>query len=356
MREVLLYVNSCTNCLVQAAASGNSPSCNVMCKDCMKSKSVCGIHKEVYDTWKPDSRLCERCAEEIISKHENITCGRFKTMISCSNMDPSYEKYGKSVSTDFTESLNSNHDDSGVIHIHDIGHNIKNAETSLERGTHFDGETVYDSSDIAVLMANLNGEHYQRLNGGISHRAILQFNKKSDELSLQRISSQVIDSCKEVGQQIKKEFPEIRRPWFADSHESISKPLFIAVSGRGITFVTDDYRQCLFFYRQSTLPRKLTYVGRGTKSTENDPIPQQYVGSDKLLWHSIAGVTFFKSDEYLLVADLGFKSIRVFQGSKMLRNKKTIANKLTIFFANYGSFCEDIESSRQTKPSAMWNK
>eukprot|EP00795_Rhopilema_esculentum_P007961 gene7961-13857_t len=84
-------------------------------------------------------------------------------------MDPSYEKYGKSVSKDLTESFNSNHVDSDVIHIHDIGHNIKNAEASLERGTHFDGKPVYDSSDIAVLMANLDGEHYQKLNSGISH-------------------------------------------------------------------------------------------------------------------------------------------------------------------------------------------
>lgn len=323
VKEVLLYVNSCSRCLVHAVASGDPPNCKVMCKDCMKSRSVCGIHKDIYDSWKPDSRPCERCAEEIISKQQNIACCRFKTIISCSDMDPSYEKYGKSVSKDFTESLNSN-DDSDVIHIHDIGHNIKNAEASLERGTHFDGETVYESSDIAVLMANLDGEHYQRLNSGISHRAVLQFDKQSDELSLQRISSQVIDSCKEVGQLIKTEVPEIRRPWFADSHESIGKPLFIAVSGRGVTFITDDYSQCLFFYRQSTLPRKLTYVGKGTKSTERDPIPQQYVGSDKLHWHSIAGVTFFKNDEYLLVADLGFKSIRVFQGSKMLRNQRKL--------------------------------
>ena len=274
-------------------------------------------------------------------------------MISCSDMDPSYEKYGKSVSTDFTESLNSNHDDSDVIHIHGIRHNIKNAEASLERGSHFDGETVYDSSDIAVLMANLNGEHYQTLNGGISHRANLHFDKQSDELSLQRISSQVIDSCKEVGQQIKTEVPEIRKPWIADFHESIGKPLFIAVSSRGITFVTDDYSQCLFFYRQSTLPRKLTYVGKGTKSTENDPIPQQYVGSDKSLWHSIAGVTFFKNDEYLLVADLGFKSIRVFQGSKMLRNQRKLfpISKLCSL-PNMGLFVRTLKA----KPSAMRNK
>eukprot|EP00795_Rhopilema_esculentum_P015899 gene15899-7231_t len=169
-------------------------------------------------------------------------------------MDPSYEKYGKSVSKDFTESFNSNHDDSDVIHIHDIAHNIKNAEASLERWTHFDGETVYNSSDITVWMANLDGEHDQWLNNGTSHCAVLQFDKQIDELSLQRISSQVIDSCKEVGQQIKTEVSEIRRIWFADSHENIG---------------------C--------------------------------------------------SGTYLLAADLGFKSsIRVFQGSMMLRNQRKL--------------------------------
>ena len=111
---------------------------------------------------------------------------------------------------------------------------------------------------------------------------------------------------------------------FADSHESVGKPLFIAVSGRGFTFVTDDYSQCLFFYRQSTLPRKLTYVGKGTKSTENDPIPQQYGWIRQVALALHCWSNLLQNDEYLLVADLGFKSIRVFQGSEMLRNQRKL--------------------------------
>eukprot|EP00795_Rhopilema_esculentum_P007960 gene7960-13856_t len=47
VKEALLYVNSCTRCLVHAVTSGNPPNCKVMCKDCTKSRSVCGIHKDI---------------------------------------------------------------------------------------------------------------------------------------------------------------------------------------------------------------------------------------------------------------------------------------------------------------------
>ena len=56
--------------------------------------------------------------------------------------------------------------------------------------------------------------------------------------------------------------------------------LFIAVSTRGVTFVTDNFHQYLLFYRQSSLPRKVTYLGKRDEDTENDPkVSSFYFGS-----------------------------------------------------------------------------
>ena len=56
-------------------------------------------------------------------------------------MNRAYEKYGKTTNKSFKDMWNS------IInpyHVHNFGHNIKNAEGSLERGSRFDGEHTYD--------------------------------------------------------------------------------------------------------------------------------------------------------------------------------------------------------------------
>ena len=72
-------------------------------------------------------------------------------------------------------------------HIHDIGHNLKNSQASLDRGTHFDGKSCYDSTDLAIPMTTAPDELVQLICKGLSHKAISQFDKHSDEQSLQRV-------------------------------------------------------------------------------------------------------------------------------------------------------------------------
>jgi hypothetical protein len=117
-------------------------------------------------------RKCERCAVL------NLSCCRFKVVLTVSDMVPSYEKYGKSVPGIFEELLLS------PTHVHDISHSIKNAEASLERGTHFNGHSSNDAEDLAVLITSIEDDLYLKLIEGLSHKAVLQFDKQSDEQSL----------------------------------------------------------------------------------------------------------------------------------------------------------------------------
>ena len=54
------------------------------------------------------------------------------------------------------------------------------------------------------------------MNKGVSRRSLAQFDKYSDEHSLQRISGQVIQPCRDVGKLLKTDVPELHRPWFAE--------------------------------------------------------------------------------------------------------------------------------------------
>ena len=63
-------------------------------------------------------------------------------------------------------------------HVHDVGHNIKNAEASLEKGPHFDGEHTYDSTDLTVLLSTLESQRYDNFIGAVSHKSILQFDNR----------------------------------------------------------------------------------------------------------------------------------------------------------------------------------
>ena len=54
-------------------------------------------------------------------------------------------------------------------------------------------------------------ESYLKLNDGVSHKAVLQFDKQSDELELQRISNNVTEICWGVRNLVKTDVPEIPR-------------------------------------------------------------------------------------------------------------------------------------------------
>ena len=76
-------------------------------------------------------------------------------------------------------------------HIHDIGHQIKNAQASLERGTHFDGRFAYDSTDLSLLFTTAEDEVAELMLKGVSHKALAQLDKHCNEQSLQRVSEHV---------------------------------------------------------------------------------------------------------------------------------------------------------------------
>ena len=95
-------------------------------------------------------------------------------------------------------------------------------------------------------------ESYLKLNAGVSHKAVLQFDRQSDELAFQRISNNVTEMCWDVCNLLKTDVPEIGRPWFSERHNFIHKPLFVAVGKWSFVFATDDYRQGVFFYLHST--------------------------------------------------------------------------------------------------------
>ena len=59
----------------------------------------------------------------------------------------------------------------------------------------------------------------------------VQFDKQSDEASLQRCSQNVIDVASETAFLLKTGEPETQRPWFAPDHAKIvEKTFFVAIS------------------------------------------------------------------------------------------------------------------------------
>ena len=58
-------------------------------------------------------------------------------------------------------------------------------------------------------MSTCSNETAERMNKGVSHGAPAQFDKHSDQHSLQRIS--VIQACRDVGKLLKTDVPELRQ-------------------------------------------------------------------------------------------------------------------------------------------------
>lgn len=313
VQEILLYVNACERCLKTACETKVAPNCQSICAACFNGKKICNHHKEMHDTWVTDNRPCDNCAEI------GVQCVRFKVLVTISDMAPNQEKYGKVVSGSLKDMMSGERD--GPFHIHDIGHMVKNAECSLERGTHFDGQYSYDANDLVVLLSSVNEEQYRKLDAVVSHKSVLQFDKQSDEQAQQRLSNNVVDVMEEVQVLVKTDIPEQRRPWFADHHDEINKPLFLTISKWGLVFATDDHRRGIFWYRQSGLPRKVTFLPKKVKKVADihtdDPLSGCEVGDHILSWNAVAGITFFRDDHCVVVADMGYRSLRILRGSKM---------------------------------------
>ena len=119
---------------------------------------------------------------------------------------------------------------------------------------------MYDSKDLSLVMSSCDNLKYQEISKGLSHRAVMQYDKHSDELPLQRVSDPVINVCTDIKAVIKTDTPELRRPWFAENNDEIGKPLFIAVSKEGVVFFTDDYCKSVGFFTVKILYQENCFV------------------------------------------------------------------------------------------------
>ena len=185
------------------------------------------------------------------------------------------------------------------FHFHDIGHNLKNAQASLERGTLFDGKYSFDVIDILLSLITSKDDVFEKISSGLAHAALGQLDKHSDEHALQRISKNVTKGHTDIGSVVKTDIPEVFRPWFAQNHSKIGSILFVTVSTSGIVFCTDDYNQQLFYYRQMPIPRRVVFLTSGKTEEVEDITPNapKTVSSKKVKWSSISGLTIVPYDE-----------------------------------------------------------
>ena len=102
-------------------------------------------------------------------------------------------------------------------HIHDVGHHLKNAQASLERGTHFDDHFTYYSKHLCIAACTSNEQQHSMLFQGLSQSALSQLDEHSEELALQRVSDPVISTLESIFCFIKTDIPELYKPWTSTS-------------------------------------------------------------------------------------------------------------------------------------------
>ena len=160
---VLQYVTVCSECLAAAKESGNPPQCSWFCKDCMEYKRVCSEHENLCTDCPCDALQCEPCLRR------SDKCVRFSVLLSISDQASCYEKYGRSVSSSLSDTL----DDQGKL-----------SYLSLISGTHFDGDFTYDSKDLWIAACTSNEQQHGMIFQGLSQCALSQLDKHSEELAL----------------------------------------------------------------------------------------------------------------------------------------------------------------------------
>ena len=103
----------------------------------------------------------------------NVLCRRFRVLFSISDQVSAYEKLGKEVLQKLTEYLAEESTfPFPVVHIHDIGYQVKNAQAAVERGTHLNGKTSYDATDLSLIMTTCSNEIAKQMSKGVSHGAL----------------------------------------------------------------------------------------------------------------------------------------------------------------------------------------
>ena len=140
------------------------------------------------------------------------------------------------------------------------------------------------------MLSSTNDETSALINKRLSHAALGQLDKHSDEHALQQVSSNVIEACSSVSSIVRTKVPDLLHPWFASDHEALLSPLFVDVSPKGTVFCTDDSaQQLLFFFRQTPILRKLYFVSKGSQEVDTDQVPfaPETIKSSSLKWKSI---------------------------------------------------------------------
>ena len=317
---VLKYVSSCNNCLSMSKETGQPPECRWFCHLCMRYKRVFDNHAGMYTEWLCDLRPCEQCLRM------NRKCLRFSTLLGISDQAAPYGKYGRSVSSSLQDCLDGHgKSDFPYRHIHDVGHHLKNAQASLERGMHFEGSYTYDSKDLWIVASTVSEGQQRFLSEGLSSRALSQLDKHSEELALQRVSQPVIDVLNSIGYCLRTDVSELYKPWTSTSsdHSSlIGTPLFLCISRRSVVFYTNDNLSGVFYFRQSPIQQKLHKISMGHLEEDNikDLIGFSETKAKEAKWKSIAGLAVMnvydplknttKYDDILLIADTELQAIR----------------------------------------------
>ena len=104
VRTALLYLSVCTECLKTAKETESIPNCHYLSKICFINKHIYDAHLQLYDTWNCDLHPCEECMRNIV-QGEATTCSRFRVMLSFSDQESAYEKFGHQILSIFEEYL-----------------------------------------------------------------------------------------------------------------------------------------------------------------------------------------------------------------------------------------------------------
>ena len=176
-------------------------------------------------------------------------------------------------------------------------------------------------------METASNQVVECMSRGLSHTALCQLDKHSDEQALKRVNSNVINACIEVASLVKTDVRELRGPWFSSGHEKIGSVIFVTVSLEGVVFFTDDTKCALVCYRQNPLPRKLSWLSYGELEGDKNPVPQasNSVVLTGSLWKGITGNDFTSAGDNLLITDPVFKTVRVVKNAnKLWRDPKKV--------------------------------
>ena len=107
----------------------------------------------------------------------------------------------------------------------------------------------------------------------------------------------------------------------------------MTVSFSGLVFATDDSSQNVFYYNQTSLPRKVRFLGRKRDAISNHcKEMKQFEMASNLKWSSVAGITFYRNENYVIVADILCQSLKLIRAVKLLRgvSKQIPVSKLNV--------------------------